>query len=74
MKAKEQNRLRLKAEIMLDKANELIRFINMNETTALVLRKHGGLVGFIHTQRMTHSINRRNVIIESLKDDLSCIM
>ena len=74
MKAKEQNRLRLKAEIMLDKANELIRFINMNETTALVLKKHGALVGFIHTQRMAHSINRRNVIIESLKAELSCIM
>jgi len=74
MEAKEQNRLRLKAEIMLYKANELIRFINMNETTSLVLRRHGGLVGFAHGQRMAHSINRRNVIIESLKSDLSCII
>ena len=74
MEAKEQNRLRLKAEIMLYKANELIRFINMNETTSLVLGRHGGLMGFNQGQRMAHSINRRNVIIESLKRELSCII
>tara|TARA_R110000851_G_scaffold180499_1_gene328130 strand:- start:516 stop:740 length:225 start_codon:yes stop_codon:yes gene_type:complete len=74
MEAKDQNKLRIKAEIMLDKANELIRFIRMNEVTALVIKKHGALLVFTHIRRMTHSINRRNIIIDALKSDLSCIM
>lgn len=74
MKAKEQNRLRLKAEIMLDKANELIRFINMIENTESCIKRHGDLVGAKNVAKWTHEVNRRKVIIESLKEDLSCIM
>lgn len=73
MTGTELNRLRLKAEIILDKANELIRFINMNENVANVVRKHSSLIGDYHAAKMNHSINRRNVIIESLKNDLECI-
>lgn len=73
MTGTELNRLRLKAEVILDKANELIRFINMNENVANVVRKHSSLIGDYHTSKMNHSINRRNVIIESLKNDLECI-
>lgn len=73
MTGAELNKLRTKAENILDKANELIRFINMNEITSLVIKKHSFLVGFSHTQRMMHSINRRNVIVDYLKSELKCI-
>ena len=73
MEAKELNRLRLKAEIILDKANELIRFINMNENTESCIKRHGDLLGATAIKRWTREVNRRNVIIESLKNDLECI-
>ena len=73
MTGTELNRLRGKAEEILSKANELIRFINMNENVASVVKRHSHIIGDYHAAKMNHSINRRNVIIESLKNDLECI-
>lgn len=73
MTGAELNNLRSKAEKMLWKANELIRFINMNEISQGVINRHKALIGASHVAKLNHSINRRNVIIESLKVELSCI-
>tara|TARA_R110000796_G_scaffold137559_3_gene253670 strand:+ start:639 stop:863 length:225 start_codon:yes stop_codon:yes gene_type:complete len=73
MNGQELNKLRLKAEIMLDKANELIRFCNMIEITQSCIKKHGDLVGSRNIIKWNHEVNRRKVLVNSLKNDLQCI-
>ena len=73
MNGKELNNLRLKAEIMLDKANELIRFCDMVENRKSVLRKHFNLLDEKNIAKYNHAINRKQVLINSLKSDLQCI-
>jgi len=73
MNGKELNKLRLKAEIMLDKANQLIRFCDMVDSRKSVLRKHFNLLDDKNIARYNHAINRKQVLINSLKTDLQCI-
>jgi|TARA_R110000803_G_scaffold210568_1_gene282696 hypothetical protein len=74
MNGAELNAIRNKAELLLDKANELIRFVNMIETTELCIKKHGNLVGSKHIVKWTHEVNRRKVLVNELKKELICIM
>ena len=74
MEGKELNKIRDKAEIILDKANELIRFCNMVDNSQIVLHKHSSLMNFNQITRQIHSINRKKVLIESLKKELAWIM
>ena len=74
MNGAELNEVRKKAEQLLDKANELIRFVSMIETTEACIRKHGSLVGSKHIAKWTHEVNRRKVLVNELKKELSCIM
>ena len=73
MTGQELNNLRLKAEIMLDKANELITFCDMVENRKSVLRKHFNLLDEKNIAKYNHAINRKQVLINSLKTDLQCI-
>jgi|TARA_R100000951_G_scaffold114632_1_gene120014 capsule polysaccharide export protein KpsC/LpsZ len=73
MNGKELNKLRLKAEIMLDKANQLIRFCDMVDSRKSVLRKHFDLLDTKNIAKYNHAINRKQVLINSLKTDLQCI-
>ena len=73
MTPQELNKLRKKAEIMLDKANELIRFVNMIENTESCIKRHGNLVGAKNIAKWTHEVNRRKVLVSELKKELSCI-
>ena len=74
MNGAELNEIRKKAEQLLDKANELIRFVNMIETTESCIKRHGSLVGSKHITKWTHEVNRRKVLVNELKKELSCIM
>ena len=74
MNGAELNEIRKKAEQLLDKANELIRFVNMIETTESCIKRHGSLVGSKHIIKWTHEVNRRKVLVNELKKELSCIM
>jgi len=73
MTGQELNKLRLKAELMLDKANQLIRFCNMVESRKSVLRKHFDLLDQKNIAKYNHAINRKQVLINSLKSELQCI-
>jgi len=73
MTPQELNKLRKKAEIMLDKANELIRFCDMVESRKSVLRKCSDVFNEKSINRYHHAINVKQVFIESLKNDLQCI-
>lgn len=73
MTPQELNKLRKKAEIMLDKANELIRFCDMVETRRSVLRKCSDVFNEKSVHRYNHAINVKQVLIQSLKNDLQCI-
>ena len=73
MTPQELNKLRKKAEIMLDKANELIRFCDMVENRRSVLRKCSDVFNEKSVHRYNHAINVKQVLIQSLKNDLQCI-
>ena len=73
MTPQELNKLRKKAEIMLDKANELIRFCDMVESRKSVLRKCSDVFNEKSIRRYRHAINVKQVLIESLKNDLQCV-
>ena len=73
MNGKELNNIRKKAELMLDKANQLNRFCDMVESRKSVLRKHFDLLDQKNIVKYNHAINRKQVLINSLKTDLQCI-
>ena len=71
MKASELILIRRKAEDLLNKANELIRFVNMIENTESCIKRHGDLVGRKNIAKWTHEVNRRKVIVSELEKELS---
>ena len=71
MEASEIILIRRKAEDLLNKANELIRFVNMIENTESCIKRHGDLVGRKNIAKWTHEVNRRKVIVSELEKELS---
>jgi len=74
MSGAELNRLREKAELLLDKANQLIILIEMVETRKSVVRKYSSFISQKHIDKHNHMINTKEVIIESLKKELKWMM